>query len=93
MYFHVYILLCSDGSYYTGHTENLEKRLSEHEQGFYEGYTASRLPVRLVYVESIGSRDEAIEAERKIKGWSRKKKELLITHGWQGIKGSWRLLK
>jgi len=90
--FFVYILKCTDGSYYIGHTDNIEKRISEHNQGSFEGYTASRRPIDLVYVETIGSRDEAIEAERKLKGWSRKKKELLITKGWNGIKGCWKRL-
>jgi len=91
--FFIYILKCSDGSYYIGHTDDIEKRISEHKQGFYEGYTSSRRPVSLVYIEPIGSRDAAIEAERKLKGWSRKKKELLISNGWKGVKGSWRFLK
>jgi len=90
--FFIYILKCSDGSYYVGHTDDIDKRMSEHEQGFYEGYTSSRRPLSLVYLELIGSRDAAIESERKLKGWSRKKKELLIAKGWKGIKSCWRLL-
>jgi len=83
--FYVYILKCSDGSYYTGHTDNLEKRISEHQAGSYEGYTASRLPVELIFVETCASRIEALEAERKIKTWNRKKKEALAYRGWKGI--------
>lgn len=74
----VYILKCSDGSYYTGETSNLEKRFSEHQSGFYKGYTYLRCPVELVYSQKFYDVREAIEAERKIKRWSRKKKEALI---------------
>ena len=83
--FYIYILKCSDGSYYTGHTDNLEQRISAHKQGAYEGYTANRLPVTLVFVEEFGSRIEALEAERKIKTWNRRKKEILISSGWEGF--------
>lgn len=83
--FYVYILKCNDGSFYTGHTDNLEKRIAEHQAGSYQGYTAKRLPVTLVFVEEFGSRTEALEAERKIKTWNRKKKETLSEKGWEGI--------
>lgn len=74
----VYILECSDKSYYTGSTDNLEKRINEHNFGRYEGYTSSRLPVKLVYSQKFVDPKEAIRAERQIKGWSRKKKEALM---------------
>ena len=74
--FYLYILKCSDGSYYTGHTDNIEKRISEHTLGVIKGYTSKRLPVKVVYVAQFASRYEAIAAERKIKGWSRKKKKV-----------------
>lgn len=77
MGFWVYMLRCSDGSYYTGHTDNLEKRLAEHNSGDFEGYTSSRLPVEVVFSEEFPSRDDAFLAERRIKRWSRKKKEAL----------------
>lgn len=77
--FFVYILKCNDGSYYTGHTENLEKRMAEHHSGELKSYTASRLPVQLVYNMAYDSRDKAYYAEQQIKGWSRRKKEALIT--------------
>lgn len=83
--FFFYILQCSDGSYYIGHTDDLEKRLSEHNAGLYPGYTLKRLPVRLVYSELFGTRDEAFAAEHKIKRWSRKKKAILIKEGWSGF--------
>jgi putative endonuclease len=74
----VYILRCSDGSYYTGCTSNLSQRLEEHSSAIYRGYTSCRLPVYLVFSQEFFSMDEAIAAERQIKGWSRKKKEALI---------------
>ncbi len=83
--FFVYILKCRDNSYYTGHTDNLELRISEHQQGTCRGFTSSRLPVKVVFVELFGSRDEAIIAERQIKGWSRNKKEALIERNWRKI--------
>ena len=81
MSFYVYILKCSDGSYYTGHTDNIEKRLSEHEFSKHSGYTSRRLPVELVFHELFESRSRALAAERKVKGWTRRKKELLIKYG------------
>ena len=83
--FYVYILKCNDGTYYTGQTDNLEKRLADHHKGLYEGYTAKRLPVELVYKEEFTTRIEALEAERKIKSWSKKKKETLAYTGWNGM--------
>ena len=74
--FYVYILKCRDGSYYTGHTDNLEKRMSEHQEGLVPCYTSTRRPVYLVYADTYASRAEAVEAERRIKPWSRKKKEV-----------------
>ena len=82
---YVYILKCSDGSYYTGHTDNLEKRIAEHHAGQMEGYTSSRLPLKVVFVQQCASRYEALAAERRIKNWSRKKKEALIQNDWQRV--------
>lgn len=77
--FYVYILLCNDGSFYTGHTDNIEARISQHEQRLYPRcYTATRLPVKVVFVQETSSRAEALEAERQIKNWSRSKKQALI---------------
>ena len=78
MAFWVYILHCSDGSYYTGHTDNLEKRFSEHQADEIPCYTSTRLPVELVFEQAFPSREEALSAEHRIKGWSRKKKEAMI---------------
>jgi putative endonuclease len=75
----LYILLCADGSYYTGTTRtNLEIRLAQHQTGYFGGYTATRRPVALVYSEYFDRIVDAIAAERQIKGWSRAKKEALI---------------
>ena len=80
--FWTYILRCADGSYYTGHTEDLENRIAEHQHGRFPGYTHDRRPVELVWSQDFGTRIEALEAERKIKGWSRAKKEALIAGNW-----------
>ena len=74
----VYILKCSDDSYYTGVTNNLEKRINEHQSGIIKGYTSKKLPVKLVFSERFNDITQAIKFEKQIKGWSRKKKEALI---------------
>ena len=76
---YVYILKCSDGSFYTGSTWNLEKRLWEHQSGDGAKYTKKRLPVELVFYESFDRIDDAFEREKQIQGWSRRKKLALIT--------------
>ena len=86
MGFYVYMLLCADGSYYTGHTDDLESRLAAHARGKLGGYTKSRRPVRLVYSEEFESRQTGFERERQFKGWSRSKKEALINLQWQRLK-------
>ena len=78
MAFYVYILECSDGSYYTGHTDDLERRLETHNAGELDGYTKNRRPLKLVFQQELPSRDEAFAAERQIKGWTRRKKEAII---------------
>ena len=84
MSFWLYILRCGDGSYYTGHTDDLDHRLQQHQEGLI-GYTASRKPFSLVYTCPFGSRAEALASELKIKGWSRKKKEALMQEDWTGL--------
>ena len=75
----VYILECSDNSYYTGVTSNLSQRIFRHEISFYpECYTSSRLPVKLVYYCEFTDINIAIDFEKKIKKWSRVKKQALI---------------
>ena len=76
---YVYILLCSDGSYYTGVTSNREKRLAQHNTGYFTTcYTFYRRPLKLVFHEGFKSIVKSIEIEKQIKKWSRKKKEALI---------------
>ncbi len=84
-YFFVYILQCSDQSYYTGHTDDIEKRLAEHLAGMGSLYTKKRLPVKLVFCQQFTSRAEALELERRIKPWSRRKKEALIAGAWHKV--------
>jgi len=81
----VYILRCNDGSYYVGSTrgDDVDRRLSEHQQGLYDGYTAARLPVVLAWSGGFDRIVDAIAFERKLKGWSRAKKEALIAGEWE----------
>ncbi len=74
----VYILRCSDDSYYTGCTTNIDKRMYEHHAGVYPGYTSKRRPLELVWLEEFPDIHQAIDIERQIKGWSRAKKEALM---------------
>ena len=76
---YIYILLCSDGTYYTGITSNLDKRVEEHQAGKHFGsYTFNRLPVELVYYCHFMDIEQAIVFEKKIKKWSQSKKLALI---------------
>jgi predicted GIY-YIG superfamily endonuclease len=84
--FWVYMLQCSDGSYYVGHTDDLERRIAEHQSGAIPGYTSERRPVKLVYAADMVTRDEAQASELRIKGWTRAKKEALIRGDWTKIK-------
>ncbi|MCR4742961.1 MAG: GIY-YIG nuclease family protein [Treponema sp.] len=77
---YVYILKCADNSYYTGSTNNLTRRIEEHNHGEGANYTKTRLPVKLVYYEECQSLETAYLRERQIHGWSRKKKEALINN-------------
>jgi putative endonuclease len=84
--FWVYILKCADNSYYTGHTDNLENRFMQHQNKIYPTcFTATRLPVELVFSQEFSNRVEALASERQIKGWSRKKKEALIKGDWEKL--------
>ena len=76
--FFVYILKCKDGSFYTGITNNLKKRLTNHKNGTGSKYVRSRLPFELVYSEEVQNKSEALKRELKIKGLSRKEKMKLI---------------
>lgn len=76
---YVYILKCADKSYYTGLTNHLERRIEEHNIGLsINSYIFSRRPTELIWCHKFSAELEAIEWEKKIKGWSRKKKEALI---------------
>src|SRR4030042_6461417 len=85
MSFWVCILQCSDGSYYTGHTDDLEIRFAAHQQGTFDGYTSKRLPVKLEFCDDFPTRDDAFAKERQIKGWSRRKKQALIKGDWNKL--------
>jgi len=71
---YVYLLLCEDGSFYTGVSNNLEKRFEEHRLGRGAKYTRSHKPVKLVHQEQFSTHSEALKREIKIKSWSRSKK-------------------
>ncbi|MCK9449830.1 MAG: GIY-YIG nuclease family protein [Bacteroidales bacterium] len=75
---YMYILECSDGSYYTGSTINLERRLLQHQRGEGANHTKKHLPVKLVYFEEYSRIDVAFYREKQVQGWSRQKKEALI---------------
>ncbi len=83
----VYIVECSDGSYYTGVTNNVESRIEQHNSGANtKSYTYSRRPVALRYCQHFYDINKAITWEKQVKGWSRKKKEALFTEDWERIK-------
>jgi putative endonuclease len=78
-FFYVYILKCSDNTYYVGVTNDIDRRLNEHQLGSNKGsYTSTRLPVQLVFLEQFTEPDSAFRFETQIKKWSRAKKEALI---------------
>jgi putative endonuclease len=83
----VYILECSDGSYYVGVTNDLERRLWEHDTGFDNRcYTYSKRPVKLKYYETTNDIKQAILREKQLKGSSRKKKQALFKEDWDELK-------
>jgi putative endonuclease len=75
---YTYILECSDGTYYTGSTIDLERRLSEHQNGKGAKYTRARLPLKLIYYEEYPQVREAFHREKQIQSWNRKKKIALV---------------
>lgn len=84
--YYVYILQCRDGSYYTGVTNDYQRRLEEHQIGESPtAYTFKRRPVKLVYVAAFKDVDDAIIWETKVKGWSRVKKEMLIAREYERL--------
>lgn len=85
---YVYILRCSDDTYYTGVTNDVKRRLKEHQAAIDpNSYTARRLPVELMVILHFTSPTEAILAEKQIKDWNRKKKEALIRGEWHLLSG------
>ena len=83
---YVYILECSDGTYYTGSTWDLERRFRQHSEGVGANYTSKRLPVTLVYSLCFDSIKEAFLMEKKIQKWSHKKKKALIENNIEKLK-------
>jgi putative endonuclease len=82
----VYIVRCSDGLYYTGVTNDVERRIWEHNEGIHENsFTFKRRPVELMYWEKFADINQAISWEKQLKGWSRKKKEALFKGDWEQI--------
>lgn len=75
----MYILECSDGTYYTGSTKYLERRILEHNNGEGANYTKKRLSVKLIYSEEYHRIDHAFYREKQVQGWSRKKKQALMS--------------
>lgn len=84
--YYVYILKCNDGTYYTGFTSNLTKRIFEHDKGTHkDAYTYKRRPVELVYYCEFTNPDFAIDTEKQIKKWSKAKKEALINNEFEKL--------
>ncbi len=82
-----YLLRCADGSYYAGSTTDLPSRLEQHASGLGAVYTSTRLPVELVWCIELENVGAAYALERKLHGWSRAKKELLIAGRWDLLAG------
>jgi putative endonuclease len=84
----IYMLQCADDSFYVGSAtgDDLSQRIAQHNTGAYPGYTSARRPVRLVWSEHFDRITDAIAVERKIKGWSRAKKQALIKGDWSAIR-------
>lgn len=85
--YYVYILKCSDNSYYTGVTNDVERRLNEHNFDLNkESYTYNKRPLHLVFCTEFNDINQAISFEKQVKGWSRKKKEAIINDRWEDLK-------
>jgi len=83
MSFFTYMLQCADGTIYTGRTDNLDIRFAQHETGYFpKCYTAKRRPVSLLWSDWFATRVEALEAERRLKGWTKGKKQALAAGDW-----------
>lgn len=82
----MYILECSDGSFYVGSTNDLERRIWEHQNKLGAKYTKKRLPIKLVFSEEFERVDEAYFREKQVQGWSRKKRIALINRDFESLK-------
>ena len=85
MTFWTYMLHCNGGAFYVGHTDDLERRVAQHEIGATPGFVRDHLPVKLVWSEAFSTREEALAMERRLKGWSRAKKLALIRGDWDDL--------
>lgn len=84
--YYVYILKCSDNSYYIGVSNDMERRLMEHKSGLNtKCYTYSRRPLEMVFMTEFNDINQAIAFEKQVKGWSRKKKEAIINNRWEDL--------
>ena len=89
--YHVYILRCSDGKYYVGVTNDVDRRVAEHQEGLDpDSFTHERRPVELMLVETFTDIHQAIAREKQLKGWGQKKKEALIAGDMRAL--SWHAL-
>lgn len=86
MPFTLYILKCSDNSLYIGHTDNMDARMEQHDQGKGSSCTSTRRPLQLIHAEEFETRYEALTMERKLKGWSRAKKLAYMAGDWASVK-------
>lgn len=86
---YTYMLQCSDGTYYTGWTNDLKKRLQSHNSGNGAKYTRSRRPVSLVYCEAFATKQEAMRREYALKQLSRREKQALISSNTNEIQSAW----
>jgi predicted GIY-YIG superfamily endonuclease len=87
MPFYVYILRCSDGTYYTGHTDDLDMRMAQHGDGRGCAYTAKRRPLQLLWATDCQTRTQAFDLEKQLQGWSRAKKEALMCGDFEALPG------
>jgi tRNA/rRNA methyltransferase len=85
MSFWAYIIRLSNGKCYTGHTDDLDARLAQHQSGATGGYTARHRPVDLMWAQEFSTRDEALETEWRVGAWSRAKKEALFEGDWKRV--------
>ncbi len=85
MNFWPYVLKCSDGTYYTGHTQDLDQCIAQHQAGAFPGYTHDRRPLELMFAEWFQTRFEALERERQVGNWSRAKKEASFRSDWNAL--------